>query len=96
MQLQIDTFRYIPSNRGVGAVFHCGKSQLTAALVLSDHYISQLKRTLDLRTHGYYEYIEFNADNYLPFYRTILALLYEKAKSDRAWAKRYLLDSAKA
>ena len=64
-------------------------------LVPSEHCISQLKRTLDLRANGFFNYIPFDAAHYLAFYRTIRALLYAKAKSDKAWAKRYLLDSVK-
>ena len=80
------------------AICFTAVSCLNHVVVLSEHHdcISQLKHTLDMRAHGFFDFIAFDASHYLAFYKAIRALLYAKAKSHKSWAKRYLLDSVKA
>lgn len=61
-----------------------------------DICFAQLKRTLDLRKHGIYQNIPFDEKNYSACYESIRDALYARARSDRAWTKKYLIDSCRA
>jgi hypothetical protein len=59
-------------------------------------YFSELKRTLDLWKDGFYKPINWDDKHFFTFYKAIRDALHQRAKTDREWTRRFLINTARA